>query len=230
MNQVTNSEPNKLMKTTSILLTAACILPTLAFSTDYNVGELAQAGKLNVFNRALDPSKAGSPEVVFLNAAANDGLAWITGIDFSEGTIELQIKGKYAPGQSFVGIAFHGQDNTTFDAVYLRPFNFQASEAARRNHSIQYVSMPAHDWRNLRSNHPGRYESNITPTPAPGDWVNLKLVIAGRSVSAFVNGADEPALSVELLNDRLTGMVGLWVGNGSDGWFRNLKVTPAEKP
>ena len=34
---------------------------------------------------------------------------------------------------------------------------------------------------------------------------------------------------VELLNDRLKGKVGLWVGNGSDGWFKNLKVIPTSK-
>jgi len=44
-----------------------------------------------------------------------------------------------------------------------------------------------------------------------------------------VNGQTKPALSVELLDDRHTGKLGLWVGNGSDGWFRNLKVTPAGK-
>ena len=59
--------------------------------------------------------------------------------------------------------------------------------------------------------------------------MKLKLVIEGKRVSAFVNGADKPALTVEVLSDRLKGKVGLWVGNGSDGWFRNLKVAPAMK-
>jgi hypothetical protein len=44
-----------------------------------------------------------------------------------------------------------------------------------------------------------------------------------------MNGSEVAALKVELLNDRLKGKVGLWVGNGSDGWFRNLKVIPASK-
>jgi hypothetical protein len=166
---------------------------------------------------------------VFLNAAANDGLAWIAGVEFSEGTIELEVKGRNQPGQSFVGIAFYGQDNRTFDAVYLRPFNFQAAEEIRRSHSIQYISLPGHDWSDLRNNQPGKYESAITPAPAPESWVKVKLVLQGKSVSAFVNGSDKPALTVELLNDRLKGKVGLWVGNGSDGWFRNLKVTPSTK-
>lgn len=217
------------MRRTSATLTLAVALPTLAFAaahTEYNLGKRAAAGEIEVFNRTLDHGKADAPEVVYLTSASGDGLAWIDEVELSTGTIELEIKGKNAPGRSFVGIAFHGQDNQTFDAVYLRPFNFQNAE--RRNHSLQYVSMPEHDWSELRNNHPGKYEAALDPTPVPESWVKIKLVIEGKRVSAFINDADEPALTVELLNDRLTGKVGLWVGNGSDGWFRNLRITRAD--
>ncbi len=217
------------MKPTSILF-AALLMPTLAFAADHNLGELAKANKIEVFNRKLDQTKSGSSEAVFLNAAPNDGLAWITGVELSEGTIELEIKGKNEQGRSFVGIAFHGQDNRVFDAVYLRPFNFQATEPERRSHAIQYISIPDHDWSELRKSHPGKYEFAITPAPDPDSWVNVKLVVKGNNVAAFVNGADAPALlAVELLNDRPKGKVGLWVGNGSYGWFRNFKVIPETK-
>jgi len=216
------------MKPTSILF-AALLIPTLAFAADHNLGELAKANKIEVFNRTLDQTKADSPQAVFLNAAPDDGLAWIAGVEFSEGTIELEIKGKNEQGRSFVGIAFHGQDNRVFDAVYLRPFNFQATEQERRSHGIQYVSMPGHDCSELRKNLPGKYEFAITPAPDPDSWVKLKLAVKGKNITAFVNGAEAPALTVELLNDRLKGKVGLWVGNGSDGCFRNLKVIPETK-
>jgi len=55
----------------------------------------------------------------------------------------------------------------------------------------------------------------------------LKFTIEGRGVFAYANGQTKPALTVELLADRPTGKLGLRVGNGSDGWFRNLKITPA---
>ena len=214
---------------TSLLFAAAALLPTLAFAADYNLGKLAGSGKIEAFNRTLDQMKAGTPEAMYLNSADNYGLAWVTEIDFAGGTIELELKGKDQPGQSFVGVAFCGQDNKTFDAVYLRPFNFQAAEAEHRSHSIQYVSLPGYDWSDLRKKYPGKYESALAPAPTPESWVKLKLVLEGKKMSAFVNEADRPALSVELLNDRHTGRLGLWVGNGSDGWFRNLKVTPAAK-
>jgi len=215
------------MKSTSLLVATAILLPTAAFTADYNLGDFAKTEAIQVYNRTLDPAKAGSPEVAYLDAASGDGLAWISGVEFSEGTLELEIKGRNALGQSFVGLAFHGQDNQVFDAVYLRPFNFQVAE--RSNHSIQYISMPQHDWSELRNNHPGKYEAAIEPAPDPESWVKLKLVVEGTRVSAFVNGADKPALAVEVLAHRLKGRVGFWVGNGSDGWFRNLKVTPATK-
>ena len=66
---------------------------------------------------------------------------------------------------------------------------------------------------------------SLAPAPAPDDWVKLKIVIQGNKATAFVNGSEKPALQVELLNHRLKGKVGLWVGNGSDGWFKNLKIT-----
>jgi hypothetical protein len=212
-----------------LLFAVALLIAPIASAADYNLGELAKANKIEVFNRTLERTTPDSPNSIFLNAAPQDGVAWITGVDLSEGTVELEIRGTNQPGQSFVGIAFHGQDNRAFDAVYLRPFNFQTAEQERRNHSIQYISMPEHDWNELRNSHPGKYEFAITPAPDPNSWVKLKLVIKGKNVDAFVNGSDVAALKVELLNDRLKGKVGLWVGKGSSGWFRNLKVIPESR-
>ena len=190
---------------------------------------MAKSSKIELFNRSLKEAKADLPETIFLDAAEGDGLAWIRGLEFSEGTIEVEIKGKNEQGRSFVGIAFHGQDNRSFDAVYLRPFNFQSAEQERRSHSIQYISIPDYDWKKLRDDHPGKYEFAITPPPDPNSWVKLKLMVTGKNVNAFVNGSDKPSLTVQLLSSRLKGKVGLWVGNGSDGGFRNLKIIPALK-
>jgi hypothetical protein len=217
------------MKQTFILVALTLLFRVAAYAADYNLGHLAKAGKIELFNRSLNDQKTDSPEAISLSAASDDGLAWIKEAELSEGTIEVEIKGKNEQGRSFVGIAFHGQDNRVFDAVYLRPFNFQSAEQERRSHSIQYISIPDYDWKKLRDDHPGKYEFAITPAPDPDSWVKLKLVVTGQNVAAFVNGSDKPSLTVELLNNRMKGRVGLWVGNGSDGSFRNLKVIPASK-
>ncbi len=49
------------------------------------------------------------------------GVVWIEGSDFAQGTIEVDVRGRDVPGRSFVGVAFHRQDDNTYDAVYLRP-------------------------------------------------------------------------------------------------------------
>ena len=214
------------MKPVSLLFALRVLSAAIADASDYNLGELAKANKIEVFNRTLESTKADLPGAVFLTAAPDAGLAWITGVELSAGTIEFEVRGTNQPGGSFVGIAFHGQNNRAYDAVYLRPFNFQMAEQDRRSHSIQYISMPDHDWSQLRNSHPGKYESPINPTPDPDSWVKLKLVVKGKKLAAFVNGSEAPALTVELLNNQLKGKVGLWVGNGSFGWFRNLKVIP----
>jgi uncharacterized protein with NRDE domain len=43
-------------------------------------------------------------------------------------------------------------------------------------------------------------------------------------VTVYVNGNQEPSLSVEQLNKRTSGKIGLWVGNNSDGDFANLTI------
>ncbi|HEV2479745.1 MAG TPA: hypothetical protein VGS79_08765 [Puia sp.] len=54
--------------------------------------------------------------VAHMSEAPGDGIAWIKGQGFIEGTIELDIRGKDAFQQSFVGIAYHGVDDSTFEA------------------------------------------------------------------------------------------------------------------
>src|SRR5437588_839179 len=50
--------------------------------------------------------------------------------------------------------------------------------------------------------------------------------VASPKVSVFVADAKQPSRVVSQLSDRHKGRVGLWVGNGSDGDFANLILTP----
>jgi len=43
----------------------------------------------------------------------------------------------------------------------------------------------------------------------------------------YVEHAATPSLAVNTLAGRKTGLVGLWVGNGSGGDFANLTIAPA---
>ena len=93
----------------------------------------------------------------------------------------------------------------------------------------QYTSEPQWLWAKLRQEKTGQYEKAITPAPDGDAWFHAKIVVTGKKVSVFVNGADKPSLEVETLNDRTTGKIGLWAGAGAGqgGHFANLKITPA---
>ena len=43
-----------------------------------------------------------------LSEADVEGPAYLPDIDFANGTLELEMKGKEVQGGSFVGVAFHG--------------------------------------------------------------------------------------------------------------------------
>ena len=127
--------------------------------------------------------------------------------------------------QSFVGIAFHGVNNETLDAIYFRPFNFRSTDPVRKIHAVQYISHPDYTWQVLREQHNGDYEKEITPAPDGNDWFHARIVVLYPKVTVFVNGNSEPSLVVDQLNERNTGKIGLWVGNTSDGDFANLQIT-----
>lgn len=171
-----------------------------------------------VYNRKV----TFSGKEIFLNAGDRDGILWLNDTDFKSGVIELDIKGKDVRGESFVGVAFHGLDDETFDAVYFRPFNFKSEE--RKSHSVQYISMPEYGWRTLRENFPDKYENEVNPVPDPMDWFHAKIVVEGTSVTVYVNESKTPSLQVDKISTVGQGKIGLWVGDGSDGWFKNFTI------
>lgn len=183
---------------------------------------------LQVFNRTATSFTEGSRTGVRLSEAANNGVAYLRGVELANGTIELDIRGKDVQGQSFVGVAFHGADDSTYDAVYFRPFNFRTDDSARHSHAVQYVSHPTYPWQKLRAEHPGEYEKSVTPAPDPSGWFHVRVVVSSPKVSVFVADVTEPSLVVSQLSHRGKGRVGLWVGNGSDGDFANLTIVRKE--
>jgi len=181
---------------------------------------------LKVFNRSVSSLSDGARKGVRLSEDAGDGVAYLQGVEFTNGTIELDVRGKDVPQQSFVGVAFHGVDGTTYDAIYFRPFNFRAEDPARRGHAVQYIAQPIYPWQKLRAEQPGKYERAIDPVPDPNAWFHVRVVVTSPKVSVFVDDAKEPSLVVDQLSNRKKGLVGLWVGNNSGGDFANLKIVP----
>jgi hypothetical protein len=155
------------------------------------------------------------------------GIAWLENFEFTNGVIEVDIKGKNVRGGSFLGIAFRGINDSTYDAVYFRPFNFD-SAANLQGHSVQYISHPEYTWFRLRKEHPGQYENSIIPPPDPDKFFHVKIVINKPNVKVYVNDIKEPSLVVDELSDRTGGKIGLWMDFTTDGTFANLKILPAK--
>jgi len=162
-------------------------------------------------------------DAVKKEAISTKGIVWLKDVSFSKGTIEVDLRGKNILLQSFLGIAFHAADSTTYDAVYFRPFNFNHEDTFRRKWSVQYFSMPDYDYLRLRNEHPLIYENAVTPVPNPDEWFHATIIITNDSVMVYVNHSTTASLKVKLLNNRSTGKIGLWT-SGLSGDFANLSL------
>ena len=163
--------------------------------------------------------------VHFKSLNRQSGIAWLQNFEFTNGVIEVDIKGKNVRGGSFLGVAFRGLNDSTYDAVYFRPFNFSNSNP--NGHMVQYISHPQYTWFRLRKEHPGKYEGSIIPSPDPDKFFHVKIVVKKPEVKVYVNDIKEPCLVVNELSERTGGQIGLWMDFVSEGTFANLKIIPA---
>lgn len=202
------------------------VLPVVAQKGErIDIHELVKNSRIEVYNRELSLLNETSHLGISLSKKEGEGVAWIKGIEFSDGIIEFDVRGEDLKQHSFVGFAFHGKDNATFDAVYLRPFQFKEESETLRNRAIQYVSLPDFPWRTLREKFPNKYEHSIEPAPDPNAWVKVRIVIKGSVISTYINGNSEPSLVVEKVTSLKTGGIGFYVADTSGGDFANLSIT-----
>ncbi len=186
--------------------------------------ELSNTQNFQAINRKVTVTNNNGKVIVHLDGKHGEGVAWLKNISFTKGIIEFDVKGKNVLQKSFAGIAFHGINNGTFDAVYFRPFNFQSNDATAKKHSVQYISMPKYDWSVLRQTHPGVYENALTKTVEPESWFHAKIIADDSSIKVYVNGDNEPSLVVKPIGNNTKGKIGFWVGNNSEGDFSNLTI------
>jgi hypothetical protein len=218
------------MKKTRAMATGLVML-VVAFSSfaqrelKIDLTKKAKDKGLEVYNRELTYIDEKSYSGIRLSKAEGEGVAWIKGVEFSNGVIEFDVRGENVMQHSFVGLAFHGVNDSTFDAVYFRPFQFETDDAARKTRMTQYISLPDFTWRKLREKNPGVYESAIEKPPLPDAWFHVRMVIQDSKVTTYVNNLKEPSLTVTKVTPVKSGMVGLYVADTSGGDFANLKIT-----
>ncbi len=151
---------------------------------------------------------------------------------FKNGSIELELAGDVKPGsdsgaRGFVGLAFRVKPGKQFELFYLRPTNGRANDQLRRNHSLQYVSMPGYPWELLREKFPGRYESYADMVP--GKLIPIRITVDGTRARLYVNHAAQPALVLDdLKQGDSDGAIALWVGPGTVAHFTAPRIDSAD--
>lgn len=219
------------MKTTkagfSILAAIVCIsTPARAQKVDtLDLSAVGRDSRWQVDGRTTTVVDVKGKHALKVGEGAGMGVVWLDGYDFANGEVEVDIMGRSQPVQgSFVGVVFHLSDARNNSVVYFRPFNFRAADSTRRGHSVQYASHPDWPWQRLRSERPGVFEQAVVPEPDGDEWFHVRIVFERPKISVFVNDQPAPCLVVDELGDRTHGSLGLWVGEGSGGYFANLRV------
>lgn len=151
-------------------------------------------------------------------------------MDFHNGTIEVKVLArlwKNAPptARGFIGITFRASaDNAKYEAFYIRPTNGRADDQVRRNHTLQYMSMPDYDFEKFRKEAPEKYESYADMDV--NEWVSLKIVVDGIKAKLYVGESKYPSLIVNdlKLGEINRGTVGLFTGFGTECYYRDLTI------
>ncbi len=210
-----------------LLTSLLTLLSFTAFAQRPLVPDLHKAVQhqnIEVCNRDLSLINEENYQGIRLSKDYGEGVAWMKDITFSTGSLEFDVRGEDLKQHSFVGIAFHGQNDSTYDAIYLRPFHFHAQDTVSQNRMIQFISLPDFTWRKLRAEFPGRFEGHISPPPDPNAWVHVRIEVTEESITTYINGSATPSLVVHPLKPLPSGKVGFYVADTSGGDFANLSV------
>ena len=157
--------------------------------------------------------------------------ARVIGTNFKNGTIVVKVLSRLltdAPefARGFLGVAFRiDENNERFESLYIRPTNGRNENQLRRNRSTQYFSYPDYKYDRFRAESPGEYESYTDMDL--DEWIDLKVNVDGEHAELYVNNSKYPVLVVNDLKHGpdAEGAIALWVEEGTEGFFKDLKVS-----
>ena len=191
---------------------------------------LTDSKDLTLAGVKAEPADYRGRKCIRLTADGEDGVAFVNGTKFRDGTIEFDMAthiltppGVRMPG--FSGIVFRARpDGAHFEQFYLRPGNSKSDDQAMRNHSVQYTAEPGYGWEKLRREWPFIYE---TYADLPLDeWIPVKIEVHGRVAKLYLNGSQDPSLVVDgMKGEDLQGEIALWTYTREESYFSNLRIT-----
>ena len=177
--------------------------------------------------RVVKPEENTEPDVATY--------ARLVGSDFHNGTIEVDVRARLMHWadidcRGFIGFVFRAsEDDDRFESFYVRPRNGRScTEPQRRIHTMQYFSYPGYTFAYFRERGIADYEAKADIDM--DEWVHIKAEVAGASAKFYVDDMETPALVVDEMfgGANARGGVGLYVDNGTEGNFKNFKMTYAD--
>jgi len=208
-----------------IVMISLCNSSGQTFSITFDLHELARKNQFETFNRQISWSSADERKVIHLPAGEGSGIAWISGIDFSEGTIELDIRTRGNMTGRSAGIAFHGAARDTLDVVCFGPSDLPSVDTEMESLKVSYLVQPVNLKPDSLENFTNSFEKPINPPDKENGWIHVKISVRGKQINVFVDNNINPVLDREKLNDRKSGRIGFWVSDNSGGDFANLKIS-----
>jgi hypothetical protein len=202
----------------AVVATAALLGSALAHAAPL----LAQANEV-----PFEPSRwmIDGPRVEFVEHLGRhgirlgDGSALLEGVQFQDGTIEVDVSG---PPSGFAFLVFRATTPKDHEDVYLRMAMSGTPDA------LQYMPMYGGEGAWQLYHGPG-YTASVVFDPAV--WTHLRVDVAGRRATVFVGDATTPAMVVEELKGRngpgAIGVVGGSTAKTETGVvFSNFRYTP----
>jgi hypothetical protein len=157
------------MKNQILLLLFNLLVIEQSYSQIYKP-DLQDKKQFSITNRSFKYIEENGKKGIRIEEGQGGNILALNNFVFSTGTIEFDLKGRNLMGQSFLGFAFHILNDSTYDAIYFRPFNFSNPDTIRRWRAVQDNSLPKYDWDILREKFPGKYENRVNPVPGADDW------------------------------------------------------------
>jgi len=167
-----------------------------------------------LINRVASSVEYRNKQAVSFDSRPGAGLAWVEGLRFSVGKIDLNI----AAVKQDAGIAFHVHNETDFEAVCFHIGDEARDEGASQSVVIRYLSTD-----------PGRNANHVAQFDLPygksGEWIKVRTSISKQVIAVFINGSNLPTLRVDNSGGGdVNGSVGLWIGSDSSALVADLRI------
>ena len=180
----------------------------------FDLRELVAGDGWRLVNSSASIEEYKGKQAARFDARRGAGLAWVEGLRFSVGKIDLDI----AAVKQDAGIAFHVQNEREFEAVCFHIGDEAQSEGETQRVVVRYFSTDP-DWS---ANHEARFD---LPYSQSGEWFKARVSISKEVIAVFINSSNIPTLRLDNPGGgEVYGSVGLWIGAGSTALVADFRI------